>query len=204
MIDTKLPFPAASLGGFLLLLALPVLAERADREKPIHLEADRMSIDDVKKVKTLEGKVVMTQGTMELRTDRLVVTEDNDGFQKGVATGGPGGLARFRQKREGVDEWIEGEAESIEHDARSETTQFFVRAWIQSGADEVRGPYISYDALNEKYAVNSGGALKTATGAAQARARAIIQPKSKGEKPTEQKGPALSLKAAPNVKPAND
>lgn len=200
----------ACASSLLLALSLPAQAERADRDKPIHLEADRMSIDDIKKVKTLEGNVVMIQGTLELRTNRLVVTDDADGFQKGVATGGANGLARFRQKREGVDEWMEGEAERIEHDARSEVTQFFVRAWVQSGADEVRGPYISYDALNEKYAVNSGGATKTATGAAQARVRAIIQPKSKDEKPadqkaaTDQKGPALSLKPASNVKPAAD
>mgnify|MGYP000901187191 FL=1 len=206
----------ACASSLLIALSLPAQAERADRDKPIHLEADRMSIDDIKKVKTLEGNVVMIQGTLELRTNRLVVTDDADGFQKGVATGGANGLARFRQKREGVDEWMEGEAERIEHDARSEVTQFFIRAWVQSGADEVRGPYISYDALNEKYAVNSGGATKTATGAAQARVRAIIQPKSKDEKPadqkaatdpkvaTDQKSPALSLKPASNVKPAAD
>jgi lipopolysaccharide transport periplasmic protein LptA len=199
----------ACASSLLIVLSLPAQAERADRDKPIHLEADRMSIDDIKKVKTLEGNVVMIQGTLELRTNRLVVTDDADGF-RGVATGGANGLARFRQKREGVDEWMEGEAERIEHDARSEVTQFFIRAWVQSGADEVRGPYISYDALNEKYAVNSGGATKTATGAAQARVRAIIQPKSKDEKPadqkaaTDQKGPALSLKPASNVKPAAD
>jgi lipopolysaccharide export system protein LptA len=64
---------------------------------------------------------VLIQGTMELRTSRLVVTQDADGFQTAVATGGANGLARFRQKREGVDEYMEGEAERIEHDARSET-----------------------------------------------------------------------------------
>ncbi|WP_300455710.1 lipopolysaccharide transport periplasmic protein LptA [Accumulibacter sp.] len=188
-------FCLACASSLLFVLALPAQAERADRDKPIHLEADRMSIDDVKKVKILDGNVVMTQGTLELRTSRLVVTEDADGFQKGVATGGANGLARFRQKREGVDEWMEGEAERIEHDARSEITQFFVRAWVQSGADEVRGPYISYDALNEKYAVNSGGAaVKNAT-----RARAIIQPKSKEEKAPEPKSAPLNLKPAANV-----
>lgn len=185
--------------GLLIALSLPAHAERADREKPIHLEADRMSIDDLNKVQTLDGNVVLTQGTMVIRTNRMVVTQDADGFQKGVATGGANGLARFRQKREGLDEWMEGEAERIEHDARSETTQFFIRAWVQSGLDEVRGPYISYDALNEKYVVNTGTGLKSATGAPQARVRAIIQPKSKT--PPEQKGAPLMLKPALNVNP---
>ena len=153
--------------GLLIALSLPAHAERADREKPIHLEADRMSIDDLNKVQTLDGNVVLTQGTMVIRTNRMVVTQDADGFQKGVATGGANGLARFRQKREGLD--------------------------------EVRGPYISYDALNEKYVVNTGTGIKSATGAPQARVRAIIQPKSKS--PPEQKGAPLMLKPAANVNP---
>ena len=164
----------------LIALAMPALAERADREKPITLEADRISMDDVKKIQTFEGNVVLTQGTLEIRTSKLVVTQDADGFQKGVAIGGANGLARFRQKRDGRDEYIDGEAERIEHDAGNEKTEFFARAWVKSGQDEVRGQYISYDALTENYLVTNGtGGSKSATGAAQARVRAIIQPKGK-------------------------
>lgn len=182
-------------GLLLLVLSLPARAERADREKPIQLEADRMSIDDIKKVQTLEGNVVLIQGTLEIRTNRLVVTQDADGFQKGTATGGANGLARFRQKREGQNDFIEGEAERIEYDARGEKSEFFNRAWIKSGLDEVRGQYISYDALNEKYLVTTGtGATKSATGAQQARVRAIIQPRGKND--TGQQGDPLTLKPA--------
>jgi lipopolysaccharide export system protein LptA len=146
---------------------------------------------------------------MELRTSRLVVTEDADGFQKASAIGGANGLAHFRQKREGRDDFTEGEAERIDHDARSEVTEFFIRAWVQSGLDEVKGQYISYDALNEKYlATTGGGATKSATGVGQARVRAIIQPKSKDEKPiekpAEKKGEPLTLKPAPKVNPRLD
>lgn len=169
-----------------LLALLPSLAnaERADREKPINIEADRVSMDDINKVQIFEGHVILIQGTMQLRTQRLVVTQDEDGFQKGVATSGPRGLAYFRQKREGKDEYIEGEGERIEHDARAEKTQFFVRAWVKSGLDEVKGQYISYDALTEKYLVTTGaGDTRTAVGQQQARVRAIIQPKKKDEAP---------------------
>ncbi len=191
----------------LLALALPAQAERADRDKPIHLEADRMSIDDIKKIQTLEGKVVLIQGTIEIRTNHLVVTQDADGFQKGSATGGANGLARFRQKRDGRDEFIEGEAERIDYDARSEKAEFFNRAWVRSGLDEVRGQYISYDALNESYLATAGGATKSAGGTSQARVRAIIQPKSKTKaeaSPAAQKGEALILKPAAKVSPRSD
>ncbi len=158
------------------------LAERADRDKPINLEANRISVDEVKKVQIFEGNVVLTQGTLSIRADRIVVTQDADGFQRGVATGGAGGLARFRQKREGRNDYIDGEAERIEHDARNEKTEFFVRAWIRSGLDEVKGNYISYNALTEQYLVTSGVAAdgRTPTKAEGGRVRAIIQPKGKG------------------------
>ena len=196
----KSPYALAAL--LLAVLALPAHAEKADREKPINLEADRMSMDDIKKVQIFEGNVVLNQGTMQIRTNRLVITQDADGFQKGVATGGADGLARFRQKREGVDEYVEGEGERIEHDARDEKTEFFIRGWVKSGQDEVKGPYISYDALTEKYLVTNGsGGQKTATGAAQARVRAIIQPKGKNAAPEEKKGEPLTLKPAQTVVP---
>ena len=189
----------------LLALSMTAQAEKADRDKPINLEGDRLSIDDLKKVQILEGNAVLIQGTMELRTSRLVVTQDADGFQTAVATGGANGLAHFRQKREGVDEFMEGEAERIEHDARSETTQFFNRAWVRNGLDEVKGQYISYDALNEKFLVNTGGGVtKSATGTNQARVRAIIQPKSRNDSAADKKGEPLTLKPAAKITPRVD
>jgi lipopolysaccharide export system protein LptA len=186
----------------LATLSLPAYAEKADRESPINLEADRISMDDIKKVQIFEGNVILTQGTLQIRTNRLVVTQDADGFQKGVATGGPNGLARFRQKREGRDEYIEGEGERIEHDARDEKTEFFLRAWVRSGLDEVRGQYIFYDALSEKYLVTNGsGETKSAVGVAQARVRAIIQPKGKNAGTDEKKGEPLTLKSSETVSP---
>ena len=196
----KIPYAIAA--ALLIAIAMPAHAEKADREKPINLEADRISMDDVKKVQVFEGNVILNQGTLQIRTSKLVVTQDADGFQKGVATGGANGLARFRQKREGKDDYIEGEGERIEHDAREEKTEFFVRAWVKSGQDEVKGHYVSYDALTEKYLVtNGGGETKSATGAPQARVRAIIQPKGKNAPTDEKPGEPLTLKPAETVKP---
>jgi lipopolysaccharide export system protein LptA len=125
-----------------------------------------------------EGNVVLTQGTLVIRTARLVVTQDAEGFQKGVATGGEGGLARFRQKREGIDEYVDGEGERVEYDARNEKAEFFTRAYVKSGMDEVRGHFISYDGLTEKYFVTaapSGGAGQPGKAG---RVTAVIQPKN--------------------------
>lgn len=207
----RLPSPAHRLAlATLLGIALagsasPALAERADRSKPIILEADRISVDDIKKVQVYDGAVVLTQGTLQIRADRITVTQDADGFQRGSATGGPKGLARFRQKREGQDTWVEGEGERIDHDARSEKTEFFTRAWVRSGQDEVRGDHIVYDSLSEKYLVTASPASASksprAPGVPAGRVRAILQPKAHGDQAVPSPaGEALPLKPAPTLK----
>ena len=177
----------------LAMLSQPVLAERADRDKPLQLEANRISIDDAKKIQILEGDVIVIKGTMMLRADRVVITEDQYGFQKGVAFGGKDGLARIRQKREGKDEYTEGEAERIEYNTNSEVAEFFHRAWVKSGEDQVKGDYIWYDGISEKYLVTAG--QNRDPKAPPARVRAIIQPRNKADQPAAS-SPRLDLKGA--------
>jgi len=179
----------------LLGMSQPVLAEKADRDKPVNLEADRIVIDDARKVNVFEGNVQLVQGTLIIRSEKLVVTQDAEGFQTGVATGGPGGLARFRQRREGKDEYVDGEAERIVHDGKAEKTEFFLRARVKSGQDEVRGQYISYDGKNENYLVTGGpaGATAAPVPGKDNRVRAVIQPKNKAN--TSQTAPVANPKA---------
>ncbi len=179
-----------------LMAAAPAFAERADRDKPMQLEANRVSIDDAKKIQILEGDVIITKGTMILKADRVVITEDPYGFQKGTAFNGPGGLARFRQKREGKEEYIDGEAERIEYNTNTEVAELFHRAWVRSGADEVKGDYIWYDAVSEKYLVTAGEARDPK--GTPSRVRAILQPKSKGSDPGQPatRGERLQLKGS--------
>jgi lipopolysaccharide export system protein LptA len=168
-------FVCAALPVALILNAGSALAERADRDKPINLEANRITIDEAKKVQVFEGNVHMVQGTMIIRADKIVVSQDAEGFQKGTALGGGGRLATFRQKREGKDEYIEGQAERIEYNGKAEKLELFGQAHVKSGLDEVQGPYISYDGKTENYLVTGG----SAEAGKPERVRAVIQPKQK-------------------------
>ena len=171
-MTTRLAAALLALG----LAATPALAERADRNKPVDIEADRMSVDDRNKVHVFEGAVVLTQGTLVIKGDKLFVTQGADGFQKGVATASGNKLATFRQKREASNEYVDGEAERIEYDSRTEQARLFKRARVTSGGDEVRGSYIEYDAMSENYlATNAPGSAPAA--GADGRVRAVIQPK---------------------------
>ena len=153
-------------------------AERADRGKPINLESDRMHVDDVQKTSVFEGGVVMTQGTLSIRADKITVRQDKDGYQYGSAIGHP---ATFRQKRDGAEGYIQGEADRIEYDGKLDRVELFNHArLLREPADEVRGNYISYDARTEYFSV-SGGAGAGAS--PDGRVHAVIQPRTTTEEP---------------------
>lgn len=167
----------AALCAGTLFAAVPSHAEKADRDKPVNIEADRMSYDDLRQVNIFEGNVTLTQGTLMIRADKLIVRQDPEGFQHGTAEKGPGGFAYFRQKREGLDEYVEGWGERIEYDARNEKADLISKARVLRGGDEVLGSHITYDGRTEFYNVRGGGETRSANNP-DGRVRAVIQPRN--------------------------
>jgi len=152
-----------------LICHMPVShAERADRDKPMHLEADKLTIDDAKKISIFEGKVRLTQGTTTINADKIVVVEDKEGNKHGTATGQP---ANFRQKRDNADGYVEGYALRVEYDSKTTTIDLYVQARIKQDGDEVRGDHITYNSTTEIFQVNGTPS--------SGRVRAVIQPKNK-------------------------
>ena len=166
-----------------ILFSAPGMAERADRDKPVHLEADQASVQDANKLATFTGNVVLTQGTLVIRADKMTVKEDASGFQYATAFGN---LASFRQKRDGMDEYIEGWSERMEYDGKADKVQLFRKARLKRGQDEVHGDYISYDAINEFFQVTSNSNGTSTETKSDGRVRAVIQPKKKEQKPKDE------------------
>ncbi len=167
-----------SAGGF-------AYAEKADADKPTNVEADQMAYDDVRQINTFIGNVVLTRGTLTMKAHKVVVTQDPAGYQFATLYAAPGKLASFRQKRDGGDNlWIEGEAERIEYDGKTDIVKLFSKAKMRrldgnKPSDEVEGEFISYDSRKEFFAVNntSSGASKPGAG----RVKAVIQPRTESK-----------------------
>ncbi|HTG96551.1 MAG TPA: lipopolysaccharide transport periplasmic protein LptA [Burkholderiales bacterium] len=160
----------------LLVLAAPALAEKADRDKPTQVEANKMSADDARRLNIFEGDVVVTKGTIRLTAEKLIVRQDAEGFQLATATGKP---AKFRQRqdakpgeKEGI--WVEGEALRIELDDKNQKIELFDKARVNRGGDEVAGDYIFVDQRADFYQVSSG---KSGAGEKPGRVKAVIQSK---------------------------
>jgi len=202
--------PLSSLlrAGFAALLlavaTVPALAEKADRTKPMNIEADAMRYDDLKQTSVFTGNVVVTKGTIIIRGARIDVRQDPEGYQYGVVTAAPGKLAYYKQKRDsGVDEWTEGESEVIEYDSRADNVKFIRRAIMRRliGAkvnDETTGALIVYDQSNDTFTVNGAPlppGASVATGDKGSRVRAILTPKAAGADAAQPSAPTAPTPA---------
>ena len=190
--------------GFLALFVLassPCLAEKADRNKPMNVEADSLRYDDLKQTSVFTGRVVLTKGTIVIRGAQLDVRQDPQGNQFGLVIAEAGKLAFFRQKREGVDEFIEGEGEVIEYDGRADTVKFMKRAQLRRfrGAalnDKMTGGVILYDNTTDVFTVD-GGTARGTPGASGGRVRAMLTPRPDASTPVAPPGGAPVQQPAP-------
>jgi lipopolysaccharide export system protein LptA len=163
-----------------LLLALPAQAEKADRSKPMVVEADQPgTVDLQRQVVVFNGNVVISQGSMVLRAERVELRETTDGHRAASAIGSPGKPATWRQRRDGVDETVEGAADRIEFDGRADTLRLLGNGAVRrlrgsTVADEITGAAIVWDNTAEVFKVQGGAATAAnPTG----RVRAVLSPR---------------------------
>lgn len=171
----------------LLLLAgaAAASAEKADRSRPMTLESDKpCTVSLLKQTSTCSGNVVISQGTLQLRADRLELRETPEGYQMAQAIGAAGKPATYRQKRDGVaDEYVEGQAQRIDYDSRAGTLRFEGAAVVRrlrgsTVADEIQGQQITWDSTAESFNVQGGAATAANPGG---RVRAVITPRVPAE-----------------------
>lgn len=177
-----------------------VQAEKADRSKPMNVEADTLRYDDARQTSVFSGRVVLNKGTIQIRGDRIEVRQDPQGFQYGVVTAEPGKLAFFRQKRDGVDETIEGEGETIDYDGRQDTVKFTGKAQLRrlAGAtlnDEFSAAIIVYNNSTDMFPLDGAPAQGKTGGAPAGRVRAMLTPKAQ----PAASGAATPLRPSPSL-----
>ena len=183
----------------LLGLAGAVHAEKADRDKPMNIEADALRYDDARQLSVFTGRVLLTKGSIQIRGDRIEVRQDAQGNQYGVVTGEPGKRAFFRQKREGLDEFIEGESLSIDYDSGSEVVKFIGQAQLRrlQGArlnDEFNGALIVYNQRTDVFTLD-GAPADAKVGAGTGRVRAMLTPRPQAAA----SAPGSALRATPQL-----
>ena len=195
-------------------IASPALAEAGDRDKPINFSGDSGDANLQARGGTLTGNVIITQGTLQIRADRIVFKQNSDNSLSATAYGNP---VAFRQKRDGVDEYYEGYAQRIEYDGSKEFLELFDRALLKRGHDEIRSNYVSYNAATELFKAEGRAGTDPDPAGPGTRVRGMFQPKSepglpgKGKdnakdagKPGAKSAPAAATESPVVLKPAGE
>ena len=167
-----------------LLSAGHALAEQADRLKPMQVEADKMQHDEGRQLTVLTGNVQAVKGTLVMRAARMEVQQDSTGQQVARFWAEPGQRVFFRQKREGLDEFVEGEAVQAVYDSRQDLMTLTDRAEMRTlregrVADQVQGQRIVYNNTTE--VMNVDGKLQGSD--SRQRVRAVLAPKASASAP---------------------
>ncbi len=169
-------------------------AERADREKNIVVNADHLYGDDANRTSIFEGNVIVTQGTMRMTANKVTMKEDPDRHKFYVAYGAP---VTFRQKKDNVDEYIEGYAQRAEFDDLNDVVKLYEKARVTSNANVINGEYIQYDMRKELAEVQGAApGTKLAPGELPSRVKVTIVPAKKDDKDGKA-APPVPLKSDP-------
>lgn len=132
-----------------------------DRDVPLQFDAGQLKIDGKRRVRWLTGGVTLTRGTFWLASQQVELRETPRGTDFAIATAGGGQQARFKQKREGLDEIIDGQADRIEYDAATETVKLIGNALLkrlrgEEVTEQVTGQVIVYEHGKETFEVQGG------------------------------------------------
>lgn len=176
-------------------------AEKADRFKPMQVEADRMQHDEGKQLTQLTGNVHAVKGSLVMRAARMEVRQDAQGQQQARFWAEPGQRVFFRQKREGLDEFIEGESVEAEYDSQLDRMVLTGRAEVRvlrEGrlADQMQGQRIVYNNSTEVLNVDGKAAGAGAADGSRQRVRAILSPKAAASAPA---APLPPLRSSPGL-----
>jgi lipopolysaccharide export system protein LptA len=177
------PLLPVLLASAALLAPAAASAEKADRTKPMVVESDgkqSATVDLKSKTTVITGNVVIAQGTLLIKADRVEVREDVPGRYMANAKGNAEKPATFRQKRDRVDEVVEAEAERVEYDGANEKVRFIGDAKLRvvrpaGPPDEANAALITYDQRSDTIVFE--GASPSASGAASGRARLVFIPR---------------------------
>ena len=167
-----------------ILFCLPgsLMALSSDRDQPINLEADSADIDDLKGISIYTGNVILTQGSLVIKSNKLTLYSDkNHELEKAVAVGAKNKLATFKQRPEGKDTDFHARAKTMIYFLNQDKIHLIKNAYVWQAGDTFSGDKIIYDTKNETVVASSKKNKDGKPVSSGGRVKVTIQPKSKNK-----------------------
>ena len=143
------------IGLLLSLLSAQAAALSTDKDQPVSIEADSVDIDEANEIAIYRGKVILTQGSIKLDANRVVVHQFQSDNAYLVATGGP---VHFSQRPDNDTQLIKGAGKKVEYALNSSELVLTGDASLIKGKNTFRNDRIIYDRKNAR--VKAGASAK--------------------------------------------
>lgn len=125
-----------------LCIASAAFGLPTDRDQPLQVAADNAHFDEKTGIATYRGAVVIRQGTLELRSDELVINVDKQGnVTKTSARGKP---ARYQQQVDPKKGLVSAEATRIDYDLKNEVITLNGQARLRQDGASFQGATITF------------------------------------------------------------
>jgi len=199
----KLPSALTLLALAAFWAAPAAMAEKADSKQPMNIEADALKHDESAQMTNFTGRVQVTKGTLVLRSEKLQVQQDKEGKQLATLWAAKGERAFFRQKREGLDEFTEGEAETVTYDSQADKITLTGRAELRSFrgqqlSDRLQGHLIVFDNTTEVFTVDGKASTGSNTSGSQ-RIKATLTPRNTADEARKDNSLVPALQSSPRL-----
>ena len=137
----------------LLLLSQGSWGLESDREQPIHIKADRITVNEKQGMSFYQGNVQFTQGSLRVNGDDVTVFLHDDVLSKVVVIGNPATLVQQPDHRQNP---INAKAIRMEYDAKKEIVYLIENAEVQQGPNSFAGNYIEFDTRSSLVSARKG------------------------------------------------
>ena len=160
----RLPAPLLLI---LLLLPMQLFALPGDSQQPIAVEADSLEVRDQENISIYQGNVSLTQGSLEVNSERLVIHFNE--ARELVFMEMTGAPARFRLLDDTRRE-LRGHAEKINYSVSKSLLELLGNARFSHSGDSIEGSEIRVN--TETSSIQAGSPDS------DERVKMLIQPKS--------------------------
>ncbi|MHB8742353.1 MAG: lipopolysaccharide transport periplasmic protein LptA [Sulfuricaulis sp.] len=147
-------------------LAMPVAVENQNRDEPIHISARSVTANQKTGVEIYTGSVIVEQGGLSIKADRVEIRTHNNRPDFMLATGNP---VTLRQQPQAGEEEIQAQASQVEYHVDDKKLDMLGDVTLHRGKDLFTGHVLHYD-LNTNGLSAAGGDSK------DGRVHAVIQP----------------------------
>lgn len=136
------------LTGMLLFIDFPALALKSDSEKPVKIYSENQALDIQGNVATSTGNVIITQGTIKLTADKVVVTNPAGDKNKTIvdAWGAP---ATFYQLQDN-GKAVQGHAQKLHYDLTKDLIELSGNAYLEQLSSHTKSERITYLVKEQK------------------------------------------------------